>query len=119
MGDLINLGDVTALDQSKEGENAVSAEVRDLEQRKAEAQLQEQLEQIKHRRRYAGRIFVFVVAWIVAIFAVLLAEGWELWGLDIADSVLVTLIGGTTVSVLGLFAIVANYFFPKGPPPSD
>ncbi len=115
MGDLVNLGDVTPLAQTKEGEDAVGAEVRDLEQRKAEAELQEQLDQIKHRRWYAGLIFVFVSVWVASIFAVLLADGWALWGLDIADSVMVTLVGGTTISVLGLFAVVANYFFPKPP----
>lgn len=114
MGDLVSLDDVSPLPGAVEADDSARDEYLDLERAKQAAQVEELQAQIEYRKRYAGRIFIFVSLWILAIFAVMLADGWGLWGLEIADPVMVTLVGGTTASVLGIFAIVANYFFPKG-----
>ena len=66
---------------------------------------------IQHRKVYAARIFWFVALWVLSLMLLLLAQGLDL--LVLSDKVLMTLIGGTTANVLGLFAIVANYLFPK------
>ncbi len=73
-----------------------------------------QLEQdLTERKKYAGRIFWLIVGWIVAIFAVVGLQGFSYFGFSISDNVLITLIGGTTINVLGIFIVVANYLFPK------
>ena len=43
----------------------------------------------------------------------MLLHGFPCISFKLSDTVLATLIGSTTASVLGLFAIVANYLFPK------
>jgi hypothetical protein len=88
-------------------------------------------EDITARRKYALAIFVLIVAWLVAVFTMLLLQGFlskreiavnvlfcrliyrTAIHFELSDGVLLALIGGTTATVIGLFAIVANYFFPK------
>ena len=74
-----------------------------------------QLEQdITERKKYANRSFWLVVGWIVAIFAIIVLQGFSAkTGFSISDTVLMTLIGGTTINILGIFIVVANYLFPK------
>lgn len=85
---------------------------------------------IKARKRYARCIFRLIVWWLVAIFLLLLLQGFlsgnkieVLWppplnwwkthiGFRLADSVLLALIGGTTANVLGIFVLVVRYLFP-------
>lgn len=87
-------------------------------------------EDIAARRVYARQIFALIIAWLSAIFLVLLLQGfssktatlflfhslgsqWKMGSFQLSEPVLLALIGGTTASVLGLFAIVAKYFFPE------
>lgn len=88
------------------------------------------LEDMAARRVYARQIFTLIIGWLSAILLVLLLHGfsskpaplflfhwlgsqWKVSGFQLSDPVLLALIGGTTASVLGLFAIVAKYFFPE------
>ena len=70
---------------------------------------------IKLRKKYSGKLYFLVSIWLAAIFLLLLLQGFV--GVHgyfaLSDKVLITIIGGTTINVLGLFAIVANYIFPK------
>lgn len=67
------------------------------------------------RKKYAGRIFVLVSSWLGAILGILLLQG--LLGshgcFDLSDSVLMTLLGGTTGSVIAVVVLVVKYLFPK------
>jgi hypothetical protein len=68
------------------------------------------------RRRYADGLWKMVVIWLLGITAFLLLDGfWSAYNNKpfLSDAVILALIGGTTASVLGLFAIVANYLFPQ------
>jgi hypothetical protein len=68
------------------------------------------------RREYAGKIHRMALGWLVGVGVVLLLAGWSAWThFVLGEKVLLALIGGTTVNVLGIFAIVANFLFPKGP----
>ena len=113
MTELVTLDDVGSPAPVSDSDELYVQEICDLEAAKKELELRDLESTIEHRRKYAGRIFVFVSIWMAMVFGVILADGWSLWGLDISDKVLLTLIGGTTLNVLGIFAIVANYFFPK------
>ncbi len=65
------------------------------------------------RKEYADKIYVLVKIWLIAVGVGLLLGGfgqaYDFFALD--DSVLVTLVGGTTLGVIGLFATVAKYLF--------
>ncbi len=82
-----------------------------------ELQIEDYRGHIETRSKFANRIFWFVSSWMASVFGILVADGTSVGGFDLADGVLIALISGTTLNVLGLFAIVANYFFPKSPPP--
>jgi len=75
-----------------------------------------EVKQLKHvvkaRKRYANKIYRTVSWWLlgVAVFLVLQAFGLS----KLSDKVMITVIGGTTVNILGILAIVANFLFPKG-----
>lgn len=68
---------------------------------------------VKSRKEYANKIFLLVVWWLVCLGAMLLLAGFKCFGFSLDTKVLLTLIGGTTLNVLGIFTIVANFLFPK------
>ena len=67
----------------------------------------------EQRKEYAGHVFLLVVLWLAAVGMIVLMHGAKNCAFALSTTVLTTLIGSTTASVLGLFAIVANYLFPK------
>jgi len=74
----------------------------------------EQLKQnLGERKKYASRVFWLIVAWLVGIFVVLGLQGFSLGEFNLSDNVLITLIAGTTGSVLGIFIVIAKYLFPS------
>ncbi|GKS99216.1 hypothetical protein AVKW3434_07530 [Acidovorax sp. SUPP3434] len=77
-----------------------------------------QLEQfegiIESRKKYASKIFLLVVWWLIGLGVVVLLSGWKICGFALEKAVLLALIGGTTLNVLGIFTIVTNFLFPKG-----
>jgi len=58
-----------------------------------------------------NKTYWLVVFWILGILALLAAQGFGVFEFNLSDKVLITLIGGTTLNVLGIFVIVAKYFF--------
>ena len=65
------------------------------------------------RRTYGSRLYWLIVGWLSVIGVIVLLHGFICVPFKLSVTVLTTLIGSTTASVLGLFAIVANYLFPK------
>jgi len=83
-----------------------------LDQAKVKLELEGIKQDQTQRKEYADRIFCLIKWWLVAILAILVLHGFaEKIGFKLSDKVLITLIGGTTINVLGIFAIVANYIF--------
>ena len=74
------------------------------------------MEALRYRSRLAPRLFRLVMCWIIAVFVLVVAAGYRLpvQGRDLvlSDGVLMTLVGSTTATVLGLFAIVTRFYFP-------
>ncbi len=71
---------------------------------------------ITARTEYAEKVFLLVKRWLIAVFLILAIQGmfhafWE--KSPLSDQVLMALIGGTTLNVIGIFTIVANFLFPK------
>ena len=66
------------------------------------------------RKTYAGRIFRLLIVWLCVVASILLLRGFSQFSLfSLSDAVLMTLIGSTTASVVGIFIIVAKYLFPQ------
>lgn len=67
----------------------------------------------KERLKYAKRIFILLVAWISALGVIIAFQGFGFRGFRLSDAVVLALVGSTTISVIGIFLIVANYLFPR------
>jgi len=67
----------------------------------------------KMRGDYAGKIFSLVKVWLISVGLFLILSGFgKAYGFfTLEASVLTTLVGGTTLGVVGLFATVAKYLF--------
>lgn len=90
----------------------------DLQKEHARAVLRGVKQDIDERKKYAKRFFILACFWLVAITVLLVLQGFgSFWfGLmpfKLADTVLLAVIGSTTVNVLGILYVVANYLFPK------
>lgn len=93
---------------SKPSERAVE----DLEQEAKRIENRGKQQDIAMREEYAGLIFKFVCYYMVFVFIILFLSGTPS-SFKMSDSVLMTLLGTTTATVISLFAIVVNYLFPK------
>lgn len=88
--------------------------------------LQHELEELKQnqklRTEYASRIFWVVVGWLASVLVCLLLSGFGrlfCWPFKLADSVLISFLSSTTVTVVGLFVLVAKWHYPPGKQPSE
>lgn len=65
------------------------------------------------RLKYSNRIFCLVCMWLACVVVSVFMSGFNFFGFKLSDTVLITFITSTTVSVLGLFIIVAKWMFPN------
>ena len=139
--EIIHADDLTDIDVSALSPQDLSLarkEVLDFEveheRQKKRVELKGLRQDIKARKRYARNIFTLIVCWLIAIFLILLFQGFSgakdgylsfafdnlhvqaSLSFKLSDSVLIALIGGTTANVLGLFIFVVQYLFPKRNP---
>jgi hypothetical protein len=66
---------------------------------------------VEARKRYSNRIFITTSGWLISVVCILIAVG--LGWLKLSDSILIALLGTTTINVLGFFVIVIQYLFNK------
>lgn len=88
------------------------------ERQQADDQHELAQQSIKDRKRdrkmrvdYANKIHCLVCWWLFILFLLLLLQGYG--ATQFSDSVLIAILTGTTIDILGLMVIVANYLFPK------
>jgi hypothetical protein len=75
-------------------------------------EVQSKAQDIAMRKEYADKTYLFVCIYMCFVFFIIfLACSPSTF--QMSDGVLITLLGTTTVNVIGLFAIVMNYLFPK------
>jgi hypothetical protein len=67
---------------------------------------------IEMRKDFATKTYNLVCIYLVVIFFLVFLVCCPA-KFNMSDSVLITLLGTTTINVIGLFAIVMNYLFPK------
>lgn len=65
------------------------------------------------RKHFAYLFFFLAVCWLIGVFGVVLLQGFELQGFGIEEGEMIALLTSTTVNIVSLLAIVANYIFPK------
>lgn len=65
----------------------------------------------EQRKVFASRIFDFVSLYMFGIFFILVLSGINCNGFCLSDTVLVTLLGTTTATIIGVFNFVARYLF--------
>ena len=70
------------------------------------------------RKNFSGQIIYYLWAFSAFCAAVLMIDGFNLWGFRLETPVLVTLVGGTAASAFGLVSVVLGGLF-KHPPVRD
>jgi hypothetical protein len=77
--------------------------------------LNQELRHTKHlhyvRLFLLAALFILVMIWLFSVAALLLLQGFRLFGFYLSDAVIIAYITSTTVSVLGLFHIAAKWLF--------
>lgn len=119
-GDALDLGDIrkavpSGQSLSNDPDPKTQLEQLDYEAAARYIELKSRDQDIRERKEYAKKIFELIVWWLGAVWFLLMlaAIGGPADWFILSDKVLITLIGGTTVNVLGIFVIVANYLFNK------
>jgi hypothetical protein len=84
-----------------------------------ETWLRQEIAHTKHlhyvRLGLLGALFILVILWLISIGMLLLLSGFgSLVSFQLSDKVIMTYMGTTTVSVLGLFHIAAKWLFSAG-----
>jgi hypothetical protein len=67
---------------------------------------------IQARKKYAFRIFLLVLFWLLGVYAILIFEGFRLREFHLPDNVLLAAIGSTTANIIAILVIVVKYLFP-------
>ena len=91
------------------------AEAEDLDNQHKKAQLEDVKQDTEERKKYAFWFFLLACVWITIVTVLLLLQGFGLrsWEFKLSDPVMLAVIGSTTVNILGILYVVANYLFPK------
>lgn len=117
--DNVGVGDIVAPPVSHPAEDKNSLyelEVHEAELEKASLVNDALRQDIQGRGDWGKRVFWMLVGWLLSVLAVLLLQGSGYRGFHLDNSIIITFITTTTVNVLSLGYIVANYLFPKSKP---
>lgn len=113
----VELKDIVApsLDASDDSDERATKEIVSFGRAFNEETLRSLKQDNRQRADFAQKLYKLIVWWLIAIGVYLGLEGFgSTWGFfNLDDDVVIALLIGTTLNVLGIFYIVANYFFPK------
>jgi hypothetical protein len=65
------------------------------------------------RLKYTFNIFIIICTWLAFVIVGVFFSGFKLFNFSLSDKVLIAFITSTTISVLGLFIVVAKWMFPN------
>ena len=65
------------------------------------------------RLKFAWAIFLVVATWLAVVGVILFFEGFWFCDFSLPENVLITVLTTTTINVIALLFIVANWLFPK------
>ena len=88
-------------------------EITNFEQQHNKLVLQDHSQNIKLRKEFATKIYWLVIGWVAAILAILILEGFRICNFSLTNSVMLALIGSSTLNIVGLLYVVTHYLFPK------
>ena len=111
--DSVKQGVSVTSSQTEEGKLASDVEGRFYENGQAQF-LHEQIEDLRYyrdlRKKFSSKVYRFLVFWSIALFVILIFQGW-FDAFDLSEPVLVTLCGGTTISTIGLVGFIVRGLF--------
>ena len=67
----------------------------------------------EQRKHFASKIFVLTICYLSFVALVLLLVGFRLFDFFLSDAVMITLLGTTTATMIGVFNFVMKYLFNK------
>jgi hypothetical protein len=80
-------------------------------------ELEDLAQNLTLRRKFARRVFLLTAIWLAIVVIIILFAGfratYQTHQFQLADNVLLALIGSTTANILGIFVIVVHYLFPQ------
>lgn len=94
---------------SDSDEKAYSEEIKSIQAEFLQERLESERQDRIQRGRFAVAIFGFMCIYMVATMIIVYLNGRKI--LDLSEAVVVTLLGTTTVNVIGVFVVVAKYLF--------
>ena len=103
---------------SKGADPETQIEEDDLDRQRTKALIRGIEQDIGERKKYATCFFVLACCWIGIITVLLLLQGFKSFWFGrmpfmLSENIMLAAIGSTTVNVLGILYVVANYLFPK------
>jgi hypothetical protein len=66
---------------------------------------------ITARRKYAFRVFLLVIGWILGVYLLLVFQGFGFHQFRLADNILLAAVGSTTANIIGILLIIVKYLF--------
>jgi hypothetical protein len=84
--------------------------------------LRAELEQVKAKKTYddvradlmepyANKVFGFLISYCLFVGAILVLQGFRIWGFDLSDTVMAVIAGSTAASAIGLVGFVVSGLF--------
>jgi hypothetical protein len=99
---------------SGQSDRNTATELEELENQKKRVEITGFEQDISERKKYAIRFFTLSCAWLFLVAILLVLQGFgPTLHFHLGDTVILAAIGATTVNVLGILYVVANYLFPK------
>ena len=100
-----------AFEPSKQPDDWAKKEQALLKIKRLEAEIESLKNDTEAKKTYASKIYWLASVWLSLVLLMLTFQGFGWGGWRLADSVLISLVAGSTTGVLGLMASVLAYIF--------
>lgn len=64
------------------------------------------------RDKYEPRLFWSAIGWMLVVLSLIIFQAYNICGFSLASGVMITIVGSTTINILGLLAIALKFIFP-------
>lgn len=110
-----NGSDAKAAEEKKWAEDQYQIEVKKEQARKLKQENDFASDENDARKSYGNRVFWLMVFWLATVLVIVIASGipllQELKYFQLSEKIILTLIGTTTINIIGLFGFVMKYLF--------
>jgi hypothetical protein len=94
-----------------QGDNKANEELRRYKNDRRELKLKDFEQLINQKRTFSVYIFILVSVWLTMVLGIVIFNGFGFFNFGLSEKIIITLIGSTTVNILGLLVIVLKYIF--------